>query len=134
MQKDKLNCNFPSSEYTGFSAAGTDFRQKRLSLDELIIKNPAATYFLEVEEQISFGQEHIVHAQDILVVDRSAAIKDGSLVVAVADGEMVLRRARNFRGRLFVPSHCPDADPDCAQETDIQVWGKVIYVLHPVSP
>ena len=121
--------NSPSAP-TGFSAAGGDFRGRRLSLDSLIKTNPASTFFLRAEEESSLGG--CIHPGDILVVDRSADITNGCLVVAVVDGEMVLRQVVRRQGRSYlcsVPSRV-----EHGTHSEVQIWGKVVYVLHPVLP
>jgi len=115
---------------TGFSAAGGDFQGQRLSLDSLIRTNPASTFFVRAEEGTTLGGS--IHPGDILVVDRSAAIANRCLVVAVVDGEMVLRQVIRRQERSYL---CTDRSPG---ERDMygaaQIWGKVVYVLHPVVP
>ena len=130
MQNKNMDFNIPAHEYTGFSAAGTDFRQTQLKLDELIIKNPAATFFLRAEQECNLGG--YIHCGDILVVDRAAELKNQSLVVAVVNEEMVLRLIKRSQGRFFL--FCSCSKPGLGQETEFQIWGKVIYVLHPVLP
>ena len=117
--------------YTGFSSAGADFRGKRLTLDSLIVTHPAATFFLRAEEESSLGGW--IHPGDILVVDRAADIVSGCLVVAVLDGDMVVRQLLRRAGRTFLRSGRPG--PSGRKEpTEFQIWGKVVYVLHPVLP
>lgn len=114
---------------TGFSAAGADFRGTRLSLDSLIRTNPATTFFLRAEEGSSLGGG--IHPGDILVVDRAADIVNRCLVVAVLHGDLVLRQVVLRQGRYFLrtsSSSVNDVDQDCAE-----IWGRIIYVLHPVS-
>jgi DNA polymerase V len=79
-----------------------------LDLNELIIKNPPATYFVRMasDSMVEAG----IHAGDILVVDRSLPATAGKMVVAVSHGELELR---------FAP-----------HKEDIQVWGVVTYVIH----
>ncbi len=115
---------------TGFSAAGGDFRGRRLSLDSLIKTNPASTFFLRAEEESSLGG--CIHPGDILVVDRSADITNGCLVVAVADGEMVLRQVVRRQGRSYLYSD-HSRNVRCGHH-EVQIWGRVVYVLHPVLP
>jgi DNA polymerase V len=120
----------PYRSTTGFSAAGADFRDDRLSLDRLIIRNPAATFFLRAEAASDLGGS--IQAGDILVVDRAARPGSGSLVVAVVDGELVLRLLARRAGRLVLRANRSDNEsPDTAEA---RIWGKVTYVLHPVSP
>ncbi|MDZ7761123.1 MAG: S24 family peptidase [Desulfovermiculus sp.] len=121
--------NFPPAP-TGFSAAGGDFRGRRLSLDSLIKTNPASTFFLRAEEESSLGG--CIHPGDILVVDRAAEITNGCLVVAVTDGEMTLRQVVRRQGRSYLYSDPSRAKP--GPHSEVQIWGKVVYVLHPVAP
>ena len=125
-----MDCGDANPSYTGFSAAGTDFQGRRLTLDDLIIDNPVATFFLQAEEASSLGGS--IHPGDILVVDRAADIFHGCLVVAVVQDEMVLRQVVSRGGRNFL--RCGRARPEHGDHTQHEVWGKVIYVLHPVSP
>jgi len=115
---------------TGFSAAGADFRDDRLSLDRLVIRNPAATFFLRAEAASDLGGS--IQAGDILVVDRAARPGSGSLVVAVVDGELVLRLLARRSGRLVLRPSRPESESPEADEA--RIWGKVTYVLHPISP
>ncbi len=129
MHRVSSDTGLTSQAYTGFSVAGADFQGQRLSLDSLVIQNPAATFFLRAEEEIDL--EGHIHAGDILVVDRAADIVNNSLVVAVSNGEMVLRQVVRRSGRFFLSSghFCLEI----LEEESSQIWGKVIYVLHPVG-
>jgi len=127
---NKPGFNQPSRAYTGFSAAGGDFRGRRLTLDELIIHNPVATFFLQAEEACSLGG--FIHPGDILVVDRAADIVHGCLVVAVVQGEMVLREVTRRQGRDVLC--CGDDQAGRMDQTESEIWGRVIYVLHPMQP
>ena len=101
-----------------------------MSLDSLIRTNPASTFFLRAEEGAILGGLSI-HPGDILVVDRAADIVNRCLVVAVDQGELVLRQVVLRHGRYFLrssPSSSRGADPGYAE-----IWGRIVYVLHPVS-
>ena len=125
-----MDCGDANPSYTGFSAAGTDFQGRRLTLDDLIIDNPVATFFLQAEEASSLGGS--IHPGDILVVDRAADIVHGCLVVAVVQGEMVLREVRRRLGRNFLC--CGDDQAGRLDQAGSEIWGRVIYVLHPIQP
>jgi DNA polymerase V len=119
---------------TGFSSAGEDFRGRRLDLNDLLVPRPASTFFLRAEEETELGGG--IRAGDILVTDRSLDpdLVGGSLVVAVVHGEMLLRLVYRRRGRLWFVSGGPESAVEVTEESDFQVWGVVIYVLHPVDP
>ncbi len=122
--------NLPSHSTTGFSAAGGDFRGKRLSLDSLLETNPASTFFLRAEEKTTLGGG--IYPGDVLVVDKSAETSSGCLVVAVIDGEMVLRQVLHDKGQIRLCSERSGGVED--EYGEARIWGKVVYVLHPVQP
>ena len=85
---------------------------------------------MRAEEGANLGGWYI-HPGDILVVDRGADIVNRCLVVAVLSGDLVLRQAVLRQGRYFLrscSSRVKGADPGWAE-----IWGRVVYVLHPVS-
>ncbi len=129
MHGDHFDPQAPFRASTGFAAAGADFRDKRLDLNELIIRNPASTFFLRAEADARLGG--YIHAGDILVVDRAVAPSSGSLVIVILNGEMVLRMLRREKGGWQLLSGEQNAPG--AEETDCELWGTVTYVLHPVS-
>ena len=63
----------------GFPVPG-DAIEQSLDLNQHLIHNPAATFFMRVKGDMAADQE--VQPGDLLVVDRSQAAQDGSLVVA----------------------------------------------------
>lgn len=60
-----------------------------LSLDEHLIKHPAATFFVTVEGDGMI--DHGIYDGDTLVIDRSLTPTRNSIVVAVIDGELTTR-------------------------------------------
>jgi DNA polymerase V len=69
---------FSGGVSAGFPSPAEDYTDRRLDLNELLIKNPSATFFVRVEgdSMIGAGIQH----DDILVVDRSR--QAGSVKVA----------------------------------------------------
>ena len=70
---------------------------------------------------------------DELIVDRALRPRDGSVVIAVLDGELVIRRLRIApSGVLLVAAHTayepiPVPDPD-----HLVIWGVATRCLHHV--
>lgn len=62
-----------------FSVPG-DAIEQGLDLNHHLIHNPAATFFMRAEGDMEADQE--VQPGDLLVIDRSVAVQDGSLFVA----------------------------------------------------
>src|SRR5262245_37397313 len=103
LQEKKLQAPlFASQPAAGFPAPGDDFVEKPLDLNELLIQNPTATFFVRVAGDSMEGA-HIFDG-DILVVDRSVASRDGSLVVAAVFGELVVKRLRQYADRAELVS------------------------------
>lgn len=68
---------------------------------------------------------------DIVVVDRSLEATEGRVVVAVVNGEMLIKRVSTKGDRLFLLAENPDYPPlEVTDEMDFQVWGVVTKVVH----
>ncbi|MEN4198914.1 S24 family peptidase [Serratia marcescens] len=74
-----------------FASPAADYVEKRLSLDDICISKPSATYLLRAAGQaMAVG----IHAEALLVVDSSADPVHGSIIVVADGGVHVLRRLR----------------------------------------
>lgn len=63
-------------------------KKNSLNLDEALIHHLAATFFMKVEGDSMTGCG--IFSGDLLIVDRSVNPVDGSVVVAVIEGEFTL--------------------------------------------
>ena len=75
----------------GFPSPAADFFEKRISLDQLLISQPAATYFMRASR--SHFREGIIQGA-LLVVDASLSACDGSQLQCAIDGEFRIKRYR----------------------------------------
>jgi hypothetical protein len=75
----------------GFPSPATDYVETRLSLDKHLIEHEDATFFVRVQgnSMVGFG----IHDGDLLVVDRSRDPGDRSVVIAVVDGQFMVKQA-----------------------------------------
>ncbi|MDZ7715986.1 MAG: translesion error-prone DNA polymerase V autoproteolytic subunit [Balneolaceae bacterium] len=117
------------SKETGFPSPARDHYEKRLSLDEHIIRRPAATFFVRVKGN---GLNNIgIYSQDILVVDRSLKPFSGCLVVVILEGEHTLRRLEKRKGTMFL---CTKENQKNAtaitNDLDYEIWGVVSHSIH----
>src|SRR6187549_914745 len=80
----------PTANATGFSAAADDYMERGIDLNEQLIRNKPATYFMRVtgNSMINAG----IYDGDIVIVDRSLKPQNGKIVIAVIDGELLIRR------------------------------------------
>ena len=120
---------FISSVSAGFPSPAEDYMDRKLDLNELLIKNPAATFFVRVEgdSMINAG----IHHDDILVVDRARQAESGDVVIAVLDGELTVKRLvlEGDRGRLVAENPAYPAI-EISQERGCEIWGVVTSVIH----
>ena len=115
----------------GFPSPADDYLDKKLDLNEFLIKHPTATFFVKVkgDSMIKAG----IHSGDILVVDRSLEPKDKKIVVAVVNGEFTVKRAQKKASKLYLVSENDNYQPiEIKEDTDFEVWGVVIHVIHSV--
>lgn len=100
-------------EPTGFPSPATDYAEYGISLDRSLIEHPEATFFFRVSgrDLETLG----VFDGDLLVVDRSLTPTGNQMVVAVADGELVIRRAAELSRR---------------GQGELILWGTVRWSIH----
>lgn len=124
---------FEEGAYAGFPSPAADYLEKKLDLNDYLIKRPAATFFVRVsgDSMIQAG----IHPQDILIVDRAEPVKSGKIVVALYNGAFTVKRFVNqgvSQGEKIVlyPAN-PKYPPIQVNEgDDFQIWGVVTYVIH----
>jgi len=80
----------------GFPSPAEEELADVITLDQLLIKNPQATFLLKVTGD-SMIDEGIKHG-DLVIVERTADIKPGDIVVANIDGECTIKYFR-WKGR-----------------------------------
>lgn len=116
---------YASAPSAGFPAPGDDMVEKALDLNELLIQNPTATFFVRVEGDSMEGAK--IFSGDVLVVDRSVVAKDGKIVVAAVFGEMVVKRLRIKKGIMSLESENEHYSPiEIANSDDCYIWGVVV--------
>ena len=116
---------FASQPAAGFPAPGDDLVEKPLDLNDLLISNPTATFFVKVAGDSMEGAG--IFSGDVLVVDRSVTATDGKIVVAAVYGEMVVKRLRKYPNRAELISENDSYEPIVISDVDdIYIWGVVV--------
>ncbi|SJM90458.1 SOS response transcriptional repressor, RecA-mediated autopeptidase [Crenothrix polyspora] len=115
----------------GFPSPADDHLEKTLDLNELLVKKPAATFFVRAQGDSMLGAG--IHPNDILVVDRSIDPVPGKIVICAINGELTVKRLQRDKGQWQLKSENPDY-PDIAIHNDLElvVWGVVTNVIHPL--
>jgi DNA polymerase V len=115
----------------GFPSPAEDEIEQALDLNELLVKHPAATFFVRVagDSMIKAG----IHQDDILVVDRSLEPANGKIVIACLNGELTVKRLMRRQHRVFLTAENERYAPiEITEEMDVRIWGVVTSVIHSV--
>jgi len=84
----------------GFPSPAEEELADVITLDQLLIKNPQATFLLKVTGD-SMIDEGIKHG-DLVIVERTADIKPGDIVVANIDGEWTIKYFRRKGRQVYL--------------------------------
>ena len=129
--KEYTQWDVNTANATGFGAAADDFAERGIDLNEQLIKNKPATFFMRVNSNAMI--EAGIHPGDVVIVDRSLEAKNGKTVIAVIDGEMLIRKLEidNDKKRLL-PATKKLAPIEIKESSSFSIWGVVTYVIHMV--
>lgn len=114
---------------TGFGAAADDYAERGIDLNEELISNKPATFFFRMNSDALTGAG--IHQDDILIVDRSLKASSGKIIIAIVDGELLVRRLyKNFHqislcaeNKKFKDIHLTGLDDKGL------IWGVVTYCI-----
>ena len=105
----------------GFASPADDYLENSLDLNELLIKNPPASFFVKVKGNSMIGAQ--ISEGDILVVDRSIEPIDKKIIIANFLGEFNVKRLRIINKEVFLYSENPKYKPiKITKEMDFEVF------------
>jgi DNA polymerase V len=114
---------------TGFGAAADDYMERGIDLNEQLVTNKPATYFFRMKGDAM--RESGIFDGDVLVVDRSLKLVNGKVIVAILNGELLVRRFhKNFSSAFLIPENNRYKTINLSEFSDFTVWGVVTYVIH----
>jgi DNA polymerase V len=120
-----------SANATGFGAAADDYMERGIDLNEALIKNKPATYFFRMKGDAM--QDAGIFDNDVLIVDRSVKLVSGKIIIAVLNGELLVRRFhKNFSSAFLIPENSRYKTINLAEFSEFNVWGVVTYIIHAV--
>ena len=116
---------------TGFGAAADDYMERGIDLNEQLIINKPSTFFFRMKGDAM--REAGIFDNDVLIVDSSFKLATGKIIVAVLNGELLVRRFhKNFSSAFLTPENNRYKPINLAEFTDFTMWGVVTYVIHPL--
>jgi DNA polymerase V len=120
---------FTNTISAGFPSPAEDFIDRKLDLNEYLIKNPSATFLVKVNgnSMINAG----INDGDILIVDRSLEPKDGKIVIGIINGEFTVKRIFKKGKKFFLqPENEKFKAIEINEDMDFKIWGVVAYTIH----
>lgn len=115
---------------TGFTAAADDYMERGIDLNEQLVRNKPATFFMRVKGDAMTGAG--IFDGDVVIVDRAVKAMSGRVIIAALNGEMLIRRFEKSFNKMRLLPETPklspiDIDP---MNSEFMIWGVVTYVIH----
>lgn len=116
----------------GFPSPADDYIERRLSLDEHLIGNKDATFFVRAQGNSMTGAG--IFNGDLLVVDKSIAPISGQIVIAIIDGDITVKRFILCDNKTILKAeNLRYKDIEFQEGQELQVWGVVTATVKKFS-
>ena len=119
-----------SANATGFGAAADDYMERGIDLNEELIRNKPATFFMRVSSDAM--KEAGIYKGDVAIVDLSVKATNGKVIIAILNGDMLIRRFEKTNNdvRLITDSNKLSRIQIDSSCEGFAIWGVVTYVIH----
>ena len=123
---------YGSRASAGFASPADDYLEGVIDLNKYLIRNASATFYARVKGP-SLIQANVFDG-DLLIVDKSLAMKKNSICMCILEGEFVLKFVRkNTEGKYFlVPANPAFQEIPVLDGMDFSVWGVVLHIIRTV--
>ena len=119
----------PTANATGFGAAVDDYMERGIDLNEQLIRNKPATFFFRMNSDAMIGAG--IYHGDVLIVDRSIKAVSGKVIVAVINGELLVRRLQTqIKGITLIAENKKYGHIQIEEFSNYSAWGVVVYSIH----
>jgi len=113
----------------GFPSPADDHLERSIDLNEELVRNPAATFYVRVKGESM--RDAGIHPGDLLMIDRSITPADRQIVIAMIDGEFTVKRFRKRNGKITLEAENPAFQPiEVDEDQELIIWGVVTYIIH----
>ncbi len=121
----------PTAKATGFNAAADDYMERGIDLNEQLVSNKPATYFFRMNGDAMIGAG--IKNGDILIVDRSLPAVNEKIIVAVFDGEFIVRRLQKLKNSTtLLAENMLYSSLVVNEYSSYSAWGVVTYIIQTV--
>ena len=108
----------------GFPSPADDHIEKKLDLNEYLIKQKEATFFVRIkgDSMIDAG----IHDNDIVIVDKSQKASNGDIVLASVDGDFTVKSLSRYKSKYRLLAANEKYKPiEINESMQFEVWGVV---------
>lgn len=113
----------------GFPSPAEQYMESPLDLNALLVRKPAATYFVRAEGDSMLGAG--IRPGDILVVDRSVEALPGAIVIACVNNEFTVKYLRRKDDTWYLEGANPKYKPIVFTEgMELKLFGVVTACIH----
>jgi len=121
----------PVAVAAGFPSPAQDYFDGRIDLNAHLIKDITSTFVVRVTGDSMEGAG--ISDGDELIVNRALEPRDGSVVIAVLDGELTVKRLRITRTGVVLQAENPKyQDIHVPALSELTIWGVATRCLHHV--
>lgn len=120
---------FSDSIPAGFPSPAADYIESSIDLNELLVRDPLATFFLRVQGESM--QDCGIRDGSVVVVEAGLSAVPGDIVVAELNGGFTLKRLRKVGGRFELHPDNP-AFPviKISEGSELRIFGVVTATVH----
>jgi DNA polymerase V len=113
----------------GYPSPAQDYFDGRINLNEHLIHDITSTFIIRVSGYSMEGAG--ISDGDELIVNRALEPKDGSIIIAVLDGELTVKRLCLTNGGVVLAAENPDyPDIHVPALSELICWGVAETCLH----
>jgi len=112
----------------GFPSPAADYMEERIDLNKELVPRPNSTFVVSCQGDSMINA--FIPAKAKLVVDRSLKPQNGSIVVAVVNGEFTVKYLRKNKYKCWlVPANSKYTEIEITDDMNMQVWGVVTNII-----
>ncbi|MEM6766567.1 MAG: translesion error-prone DNA polymerase V autoproteolytic subunit [Bacteroidota bacterium] len=115
--------------HAGFPSPAEEHIEKHIDLNEHLIQNPPATFFVRVKGH-SMTDAGIKDG-DTLIIDRSLKAEEGKVVLASMGGGFTVKKVIKKVDGMYLESQSTQGPAVSIRlSEEVEIWGVVTYSIH----
>jgi DNA polymerase V len=114
--------------YAGFPSPATDYREEDIDIKKYLMPNTTSIYLARVDGE-SMANANIPHGS-IVVIDKALKPVHNSIVIAIVDGNRLIKRLIKTQGGIFLsPANSNFPPIKIENEKELNIWGVVRHAI-----